>query len=310
MTDVHDRFFKAAFSDVRMLRALLHAVLPSAVAEHLAGVSWVAAPTESVDRALANRRADLVVSGELSTGPVLVHLEHQSSPDPFLAVRIHVYQARLWDTWLRSKQRLPAPAIVSLVLYNGSRPWDPPTLEETCNAQPGTIHTRVGYGFHEVGEVYRSQRVSDPLLRVVLHALWLGPRGALPLMESLTPSLRSLAERPSDSNDLHVVESLVRYLCSVRPHDSDALISQLLARLPNPYQAMAETTLEYIERTAEARGEARGQARGEAAGLQLGAQRAYREVARRLLQRGVPVEAVAEATGLSLQELVDLAEAD
>lgn len=299
MTDVHDRFVKAALSDARMTAALLQAALPRQVAEKLAVVSWVPAAGESVDRALANRRADLVFSGETSDGPLLLHIEHQSRPDPYLALRMGIYQWRLWDAWLRSQQPLPAPAIVSLVLYNGTRLWQRPTLDETCNVPSGVAHTRVGFTLHEVGDLYRSERVTDPLLRVALHALWAGVRSSLPLIDSIAPSLDALAERPSDSNDLHVVEALVRYLCSVRPHEGDSLVTRLLARLPTPYQDMAETTLEYIERQAEARGEARGRARG----IDLGARQAYQELARRLLAQGFSTASVAETMGLTTDEL-------
>ena len=55
-------------------------------------------------------------------------------------------------------------------------------------------------------------------------------------------------------------------------------------------------------RTAVAEGEARGEARGEA----LGEARARESIARKLKELGIQAEAIAEASGLSVEEVAEL----
>jgi hypothetical protein len=57
-------------------------------------------------------------------------LEFQSTPDPFMAVRLLGYLALLLADLVRTKVATPAlglPPVLSIVLYNGKRPWGAPT---------------------------------------------------------------------------------------------------------------------------------------------------------------------------------------
>ena len=71
------------------------------------------------------------------------------------------------------------------------------------------------------------------------------------------------------------------------------------------YKAMwdAETNDEAIRRAARAEGEARGRAEGEARGRAEGEARGRADTARNLLRMGLAPSQIAEATGLSLDEI-------
>jgi hypothetical protein len=69
---------------------------------------------------------------------VFILVEHQSSTDPLMAVRVHRYFARIWERWIddhRSKQgTVPkrVPAIVAVVVSHAPGGWNvPTTLVET-----------------------------------------------------------------------------------------------------------------------------------------------------------------------------------
>lgn len=68
--------------------------------------------------------------------PVYVYLllEFQSTPDPWMPLRILVYVGLLYQHLLREKSLSPRgklPPVFPLVLYNGDAPWDiAPSLRE------------------------------------------------------------------------------------------------------------------------------------------------------------------------------------
>ena len=51
-------------------------------------------------------------------------LEHQSSPDRWIRLRVLNYCVQVWERWRQThKDERPLPLIVPLVLYHGAQPW-------------------------------------------------------------------------------------------------------------------------------------------------------------------------------------------
>jgi predicted transposase YdaD len=122
MTGPHDRFFRYLFNHPARAEALLRHNLPASL---IAEVDWPSLRRESGTLADWERetRKDLLFSARcLHSGreapPHFFLVEHQSSVDPWMALRMHDYAWRLIQHWreLHPQSRL-IPEVTPLVVY-------------------------------------------------------------------------------------------------------------------------------------------------------------------------------------------------
>ena len=122
----HDRLFRAVFSDASEAASLLHNVLPPFVRQSL---DWTTlTPGTFIDEELRQSETDLLYqiehTGTGQPASVYVLLEHQSSPDPLMPLRLSRYCHRIWEADLRDDPgRRPLRTIVPVVFYQGSSAW-------------------------------------------------------------------------------------------------------------------------------------------------------------------------------------------
>lgn len=124
----HDAFVKAVFGRRENAAGELKAVLPTALLAQLDLFTLVASPKSFVDERLASRHSDLLLQVVFAGRPAFLYvlLEHQSTPDPLLTIRLAVYMGKIWDEWLREHEgdgSARAPAVIPLVLYHGAVGW-------------------------------------------------------------------------------------------------------------------------------------------------------------------------------------------
>src|SRR5690606_3432040 len=112
MPGPHDALFRYVFSQPEHAAGELQAVLPPALSARLDWSSLELLPSSFVDERLGERQADLLFSigcdGRQSY--VYVLLEHQSTSDTLMAVRVLRYLVRIWDAFLAEhphSERLP-----------------------------------------------------------------------------------------------------------------------------------------------------------------------------------------------------------
>jgi hypothetical protein len=120
MSGVHDRFVRYTFSPPERAEAELRAVLPPRV---VSDVDWSSLRRESgsvVDPELRQTETDLLFSARLRSGrPLLLYvlLEHQSTEDPWMALRMLRYVVRQLEHWRQTHpESTLLPLIVPLVM--------------------------------------------------------------------------------------------------------------------------------------------------------------------------------------------------
>ena len=124
----HDALFKQIFSDPVEAAAELRHALPADVADDIA---WDTLRLESGELTSLpdDLRADLVFSATWRARTVLLHvlLEHKSYADDWVALQLLGYTVRLWEAWKKQhRSRRRPPAVFSVVVYHGRRPWTGP----------------------------------------------------------------------------------------------------------------------------------------------------------------------------------------
>jgi len=147
MPGPHDLFARYTFGHPERAAAELHAVLPPHVVSAVDWSSLRREPGSVVDPELRETESDLLFSARLRSGhPVLLYvlLEHQSSVDRWMALRMLRYVVRQVERW---RQEHPdstlLPIILPLVMYHGEDgTWTAPRRVEELFALPDEEHDR------------------------------------------------------------------------------------------------------------------------------------------------------------------------
>ena len=131
MADIHqphDRLFRAVFSDASEAASLLRNALPDTIRSSFDWTTLTLQGGTFIDEELRESQTDLLYQVEhTGTGQpmsVYVLLEHQSSPDPLMRLRMLRYCCRIWEDDLRGEpERRELRPIVPIVFYQGARGW-------------------------------------------------------------------------------------------------------------------------------------------------------------------------------------------
>jgi hypothetical protein len=127
----HDSGYKLLFSHPQMVEELLRGFVHEPWVEDLDFTTLEPAEASFTSADLRERHGDRVWrlrwrGGERGWLYLYLLLEFQSTPEPFMAVRLLGYVSMLLADLVRTKVATPAlglPPVLSLVLYNGKRPW-------------------------------------------------------------------------------------------------------------------------------------------------------------------------------------------
>lgn len=140
----HDRSYRRLLGQPRLVRELFEGLLRPAWSDLLDWSRLRALPTDFISDTLRQRQGDRVWSIPRRDGNnlyILLMLEHQSTDDAMMALRLNTYCSLLLeqilqrDPHLRGPGRLPM--VLPVVLYSGTIRWKSPTqLTELFNAAP------------------------------------------------------------------------------------------------------------------------------------------------------------------------------
>ena len=138
MADIHqphDRLFRAVFADPKEAAGLLQANLPPDIRDSFDWTTLALRSGTFIDEELRESQSDLLfqVDQTASGQPVSMYvlLEHQSSPDHWIRLRLLRYLCRIWEAELRDDpERRELRPIVPVVFYQGRTPLDP--LDGIC----------------------------------------------------------------------------------------------------------------------------------------------------------------------------------
>ena len=206
---VHDRYFRAVMQGREEQVALVSAIFP-ALAPLLDPEGVGLLDGTFVDEELTQRQTDLVLQIRLAGREVLVYVlvEHQSTVDPLMAVRMQRYQSRIWDRYVREHPGVTTvPAILPAVIYQGqgNRRWTAATdlrgvldLDEEIDAVLAEYLPRLPYRLDDLTQVDVDAlrgRVSTPplLLMWLLFKLAPGSVDVLVVLESLRDNFSEVA---------------------------------------------------------------------------------------------------------------------
>lgn len=125
----HNNFFEAMLSNKEIVTDFLKNHLPKDIQTKLDFNSIRPEKNTFVSEELRKSETDVLFSVELDGKPSYIYclIEHQSTPDKKMPIRLHKYMLSAMEWHLDSKEEGSIPVIIPLVIYNSKVPWNYPT---------------------------------------------------------------------------------------------------------------------------------------------------------------------------------------
>jgi hypothetical protein len=259
-TRPHDALFKSAFEATPNAAALLRALLPSAVR---AAVAWNTLYCERgsfVDAMLADHHSDLLFSARLRTGkPELVYflLEHQSTDDPTMPLRMLSYQNRIWDRFVEEHPGARLAPVIAVLVSHVPGGWRAARAFEEL-FDPGVMALaglaalvpRFSMIVEDLMQLSNDDLAARPLAAFPKLALWLlrDARDSMRLLDSFDAWIPSMLEVGRTRSGLNSLAVLITYMFQViDPMNLDPLRAKI-RRLGPRTEEVAMTIAEHLRK--------------------------------------------------------------
>ena len=302
----HDHLFRAVFEEESEAADLLRAYLPQQVSRELVWSSLKLQSVSFVDDRLRDSESDLLFAARRKAGGVpawlYVLLEHQSTPDAWLRLRLLKYSVRIWE---RDRRRHPGEEqlrpIVPLVLYQGRRRWHharkfSELFAEDVRSWPGVpryAHLLVDQTEAAPDEVRGALRG-----RLAQLAMMAAFRASWPVLQRLVPLLAELG-RGGGNEDLR---RIVVYIATTTPEPErwNKFADAVRRQVPGGAELMSKTQemIEIYGDVIKERARQEGLQEGRQEGLQKGELKGKVQTIEGFLGRDVPWSTIEAATGI------------
>jgi hypothetical protein len=273
---------------------LLRAHLPDAVNSELLWSSLKRQDVSFIDDRLRESESDLLyaVQRKADDAPAWLYvlLEHQSTPDPWLRLRLLKYSIRIWE---RDRKQHPDEEhlrpIVPLVLYQGKHGWYPPRefselFAAAVRGWPGV--PRYAHLLIDQTKVGPDELRGELRGRIAQLALMAAYRASWPVLQRLVPLMAKLVQ----DGGIDELRPIVVYMAATtrEPERWHRFAEAIRRQVPGGGELMNKT-----EEMLEIYGEMRErQARRE------GRQEGVLQTIEGLLGRDVPWSTIEAATGI------------
>jgi predicted transposase/invertase (TIGR01784 family) len=121
----HDRFIRSVFTNPKIVREFFEAHLPPKVKEAI-DLNTIEPQKDSfIDDKLRQQISDILFATKFNNedGYIYCLLEHASSPDKMLPLRLVKYMSAIIEQHLKKTEGNKLPIIYPLVLYTGQKPF-------------------------------------------------------------------------------------------------------------------------------------------------------------------------------------------
>ncbi|MBA4822666.1 Rpn family recombination-promoting nuclease/putative transposase [Pantoea ananatis] len=307
----HDATFRQFLSQPTIARDFMALHLP---AEFLALCDLDTLKLESgafVEEDLRQYFSDILYSLKTTSrddGYIHVLIEHQSSPDRHMAFRLMRYAIAAMQRHLDAGHK-KLPLVIPILFYSGKRspyPYSTRWLDEfSIPAFASRLYSNA-FPLVDVTVIPDEEIVGHrSMAALTLLQKHIHQRDLAELIDKLAPV--TLADYLSSSQ----VISLVNYLLQAgETADADLFVRTLAQRVPQHEDALM-TIAQQLEQKGIEKGLEEGLQLGEQRGLVKGRSEGERsaalKIARTMLQNGLPPSLVAEMTGLSDDDLAQIA---
>ena len=288
----HDKLIKQVLGEPENAASFLAANLPAELVRHLDLDSLTVVQTSFIDAQFAQSEADLLFSVTVANRPGYVYLliEHQSSPDGFMMLRLLSYMVRVWKRFQRETpgcQRLPV--VIPMVVFHGSRGWQGPVSFDGLVDVPHQSFLPYTPAFQcklfDLSPLGREELAGNAMVRILsdlFSTYGLPEREGLGKLRNVFATLNELLQAPGFAQYLEIV---FRYALQIGDIPKEQLGRMVIETIKtHDVEDFLMTTYEQLKQEGRLEGRVEGRMEGEKVGLQKGASR----VLLRLLAKRFP----------------------
>lgn len=311
----HDRFFRGIMQQKPVAIEFFQAFLPNFVLKHVNLDSIKATSSSFVEPELSEQVNDLLFECQFEhenksvKGYVYLLVEHQSRPEKLLPLRVFRYVFAALDKHAKQHPNKPLPAIYPVVFYQGERTPYPYSMDLTSLFDdPLTLMKQVL--FQSVPLIDVNQLDSHQLKRFS----WLQPATGLMQHirdEDITTTLVTLLNQcihlMQHPNGVDFLDFLLHYAVEAGNIIDVTEFYHISEQVPAPVKEKVMTIAEMLKKHGWEQGLAAGIEQGREEGIEQGALTTKRENATNMLKLGSEVEFVSKVTGLSEEDVKQLA---
>ena len=319
----HDRYFRKAMSIPEVAKEFLQANLPNTFKN---AVNYDTLRIENgsyVEESLRMQVVDTLLSAEIEgeKGYIYILCEHASTPDKWLPLRMIKYMIAILDD-LKSKgpkaqepkgkrSQAPLPLIVPLIFYTGSQKYTSSLDffdlfgDRKAWAKDFFLNPCAMTDLSHVRDEDLTQTFYGPMARLMKHIY------DRELNEHIGACLH-LLDKIQGEKRLDFILASVSYIIEGRRGEDFERLGKVIKQnlSPSINEVVMRTIADIFREEGMEKGKSLGLQEGKSLGLQegksLGLQEGRREVAEKMLQRGMSYEDVSDIMNLSLRDLQTL----
>lgn len=307
INNVHDVGYRAILSNKKTFVELLKTFVKKDWANQVDESDLVRLDRSYVLQDFAEKESDIVYKLKIRDSEVIFYclLELQSSVDFMMPLRLLLYMTEIWRDILKNTEKKQTerkefrlPAIIPMVLYNGRDNWTAcRSFKELLNGYELFSDSIVDFSY----TLFDVNRYSEEELGKVsnlVSAVFLLDQeiGALALVERLKNQLELLKKLTPQERDVFlnwVTKIIIRGVPQEIKEEVNRLLEENKEVETMVYNLEVALKKEFSQR----------ELKGKHEGKQEGVEETKRDIAKKMLKKGLSVDEVAEFTSLSEAEI-------
>ena len=302
--NIHDSFVKKVLSNKTVAKEFLETNLPQEILSQV-DLSTLRQEKENYfDNTLGQGIVDLIYSVNFGRdkGYLIVLLEHQSTQDYKMSLRIQKYVLRICDDYLKKNKKDKIPLIYPILFYSGKEKYTAPLsfYDLFNNAKKAKEFLTKPVQLIETSKFQKDDIKSKYYSGLMMYFMnKIHQRDIFPHLHEVIEFIGKI----SNDGDIEYIESLLYYV--VEKADTEKVESIFLEFKKAVTIKHREVVMTIAERLRE-QGKEAGIQIGIEKGRQEGRQEGIKEVVANMLLKKLDEKIIAESTGLTLEEIKDL----
>ncbi|WP_368653180.1 Rpn family recombination-promoting nuclease/putative transposase [Ornithinibacillus sp. 4-3] len=250
----HDKFFKATFSNVEVVKDFITHFLPSSI-RNLIDLNYLQPQKDSFIRPdLQEYFSDFLYQTQVQNKPIYIYLlfEHKSYADHHISLQLLQYMLEIWRSkW--KKDRL-LPFIMPIVLYHGSNPWTTTSFIDLLDGYkdfPSEMHKYIPdyeYFLYDVTYFQDEEVQLNVFLRIMLLMFRdIRKKDIQIVLETIYKSLDYLQQLNDQQTATQYLEILFRYIFHANQDLTKENYYDIIEHVSSTYQEGGDRAMSLAE---------------------------------------------------------------
>lgn len=300
----HDNFVRKSLSDKKIASEFFETHLPKEILSQVDLSTLEQQKENYFDNTLGHGIIDLLYSVKFGQddGYIALLLEHQSTVDYKMPLRIQKYVLRICEDYLTKNDNAKIPLIYPLIFYTGDTKYNAPLsfyslfnnseLAKRFLTEPIQLIETNGFTKEDI----RGRYYAGLMTYFMAHIR----------QKDIFPYIKEVIEfitRISEQGNIEFIETILYYIANRADTEKiDGIFSEFKKAVTLKHKEDIMTIAERLEQRGKEAGIQIGEQRGKEAGIRIGLEK----VAANMLIKNLDEKVIAESTGLSLEEIKKL----